>query len=181
MADFNKSIPVILEHEGGYVNDPVDAGGATNYGISLRFLKQAGDLDLGDVDDDGDIDVDDIKQLSPDQAAEIYKRHFWDKYRYGVLPQDLATKVFDLSVNMGPRQAHKLLQRSCRSVGITLTDDGIIGPRTLGAIDTINNAGRANELLAALRSEAAGFYRVLVAQKPIYQKFIRGWLNRAYF
>ena len=71
MSHFDTAIKKVLKHEGGYVDHKNDPGGATKYGISLRFIKQSNtDLDL---DNDGDIDADDIKEMTEDKAKEIYK------------------------------------------------------------------------------------------------------------
>jgi lysozyme family protein len=183
MSEFNLAVPIVLKHEGFYVNDPTDPGGATNYGVSLRFLVTTGDLDKngaldGDFDNDGDVDIDDIKNMNPDDAKNIYKFYWWDKYGYAAIDsQEIATKVFDLSVNMGSRQAHKCLQRALRSgSGVVLQDDGLLGIKTFKAVSFCN----PSRLICALRSEAAGFYRALIAQKPSFSKYENGWLNRAY-
>ncbi len=180
MSRFNLAIDTVLEHEGGYVNDPDDPGGATNFGISLRYLRKAGELDgelIGDIDADGDVDIDDIRAMSREDAEHIYKVMWWDRHRYArIRDQALATKVFDLAVNMGARQAHRLLQRACRAAGRPLVEDGIIGRNTLAAVNGLD----AEVLLAALRSEAAGFYRVLIARDPVRKKWETGWLRRAY-
>jgi len=55
MARFEDALPTVLRHEGLYSEDPADPGGATNYGISLRFLRQLGDTD-GDGFAEGDLD-----------------------------------------------------------------------------------------------------------------------------
>ena len=165
---FERAIAVTLSHEGGFVDHPSDPGGATKYGISLRFLQ-----DLGvDIDRDGDVDADDIRDLTIDQAKMLYFQRFWSRYNYGSFPShEVAAKVFDLSVNMGPRQAHKLLQRAMRACGAHLEDDGILGPITRSKLSRVDE----NCLLSALRSEAAGFYRYL--RRPEFEK---GWLRRAY-
>ena len=76
----------VLGIEGGHSNDAADRGGETNFGISLRFLKAEGRLDLNgdgiadyDLDMDGDIDGADIRLLSPDDAVALYRRCFWDR------------------------------------------------------------------------------------------------------
>jgi len=180
---FIKAIETVLKHEGGYVNDPVDPGGATNFGVSLRFLLSVGELDLdddgvmdGDFNFDGTVDVADIKNMSAADAIKMYHLHWWSKYQYDTLPAKIAPKIFDLAVNMGAKQAHKLLQRACRAAGADLAEDGIIGPQTRFVIQGLDQWA----LLTALRSEAAGFYRVLIAQKPKFKKYQNGWLRRAY-
>jgi len=158
---FDYAIAFVLSHEGGYVHDPADPGGETKYGISKR---QYPDLD--------------IASLTREQAIEIYRRDWWDKYGYGKLTSPaIAAKVLDLSVNMGPRQAHILLQRALHAVGRRdVTIDGIIGPQTIAAANSVS----PDALLAALRAEAAAYYRQLVAARPELRRFEQGWLNRAY-
>lgn len=177
MADFSKAIAVVLEHEGGFVDDPVDPGGATNWGVSLRWLESTGDLLRGDIDRDGDIDADDIRQMTREQAVSLYRHHFWDANEYArIAHNDVATKVFDMAVNMGPRQAHKLLQRAAQANLKHCVDDGILGPVTFRVVNHLS----AEALLPAIRSEQAGFYRYLTAKKPKLNKYINGWLRRAY-
>jgi lysozyme family protein len=178
MSNFDTAVITVLKHEGGFVDDPKDPGGATNFGISLGFLKKIGELDLngllhGDFDHDGEITAEDIKAMTREQAIELYRAHWWDKYQYErIVSQQIATKVLSLSVNMGGPQAHKCLQRAIRAVsGHLLLEDGIIGPKSIVEVNNLN----ANELLASYRSEAAGFYRSL--NKP---RYINGWLSRAY-
>lgn len=181
--NFMEAMETVLSHEGGFVDDPDDPGGATNFGVSLRFLATQGafvsDGDgVGDYDfdRDGDIDADDIRNMTREDAIKVYREQWWGKYDYGTLPPGVGAKVFDLSVNMGARQAHKLLQRACRSCGENIVDDGILGPVTRAVIADADQWA----LLTALRSEAAGFYRALVAGKPQFAKFREGWLRRAY-
>ena len=182
MSYFNIAFNMTLEHEGGFVNDSADPGGATKYGVSLRWLLKAGDLDAdglpdGDIDGDGDIDVDDIKALSVEDARRLFRAAFWDANRCGELnSQHVAAKLFDYSVNMGNRQAGRILQRACRACMQPVEDDGIVGPKTVAAA----NACPSTALMAAMRSEGAGFYRALVARRPKLGKFLGGWLRRAY-
>lgn len=172
MSNFDTAVLTVLKHEGRLVNDVSDPGGITNYGISLRFLQNLEGL-KGDFDHDGDVDAEDIKVLSQDDAANLYRLHWWDKYQYErVINQSVATKLLTLSVNMGAISAHKSLQRAIRSSsGVVLLDDGFLGSKSIFALNETN----PSELLCAYRSEAAGFYRSL--NKP---KYINGWLNRAY-
>jgi lysozyme family protein len=138
---------------------------------------RVGDLDgdgfaEGDFDKDGDVDAADIRAMTEAQAAAIYKSQWWDRYRYGdIHDQAVATKVFDLSVNMGPVRAHSLLQQALRSADKPVPVDGEMGPKTIAAV----NAAEPRILLAALRSEAGGFYRKLDKRA-----FLAGWLRRAY-
>lgn len=183
MADFDPAIAVVLSHEGGYVDHPNDPGGATNHGVSLRWLLQqfvVEGLDPADFDFDGDGDVDaqDIRLMPREAAIEAYRQKWWNKYGYHqITDQAIATRMFSFSVNTGARQAHKFIQRACRACGWDLVDDGMLGPKSLAAINTID----PQQLLPALRSEAAGFYRGLVMKEKGFKAFLTGWLRRAYY
>ena len=183
MSRFMHAMKTVLEHEGVDADDADDSGGRTRYGISLGFLRgmvrdEDGDgFADGDLDHDGDIDADDVALMTLDKATGIYRSQWWDRYRYSrIVDNDVATKVFDHAIPMGPRQAHKCTQRALRAVGIRVTVDGILGPQTFAAM----NASSPTCLLVALRSELAGTFRLIVAKKPRNVKFLRGWLNRAY-
>jgi lysozyme family protein len=160
---FRAAVERTLQFEGSYVDDPADPGGATKYGISKRFLDG-----IGDNRHPRDLTIEDARQL--------YLKHFWEANGYDKIADPiLAGKVFDLAVNMGPRQAHILLQRALRASSRPVAEDGKLGPLTLAAV----NAAQPMCLLAALRSEAAGFYRTLAATKGM-DRFLRGWVGRGY-
>jgi lysozyme family protein len=136
MAEFKEAIPIVLDHEGGYVNNVHDPGGATKFGISLYWLKSLGLIDLADVNHDGRIDVEDIKALTVDTAAGYYKKFWWDKYNYSwIKNQAIANKLFDSAVNMGGLQAHKIAQRTLTFCGYPCMDDGLIGQATLDVLE----------------------------------------------
>lgn len=160
MANFDKAIVVVLKHEGGYINNPKDPGGETNFGICKRSYPNI-----------------DIRNLTFEQAAKIYKRDFWDRYKVGEInDDDIATKLFDLSINLGERETAHVAQRALRAIGQIINEDGIIGEITIAAI----NNSKADLLLTGLKCEAAGFYRMLVAEKPTDHIFLNNWLSRAY-
>ena len=117
MKTFKEIIEKVLEHEGGYVNDPKDLGGETKYGITKRFYP--------------DID---IKNLTIEQATEIYKKDYWDRNKVESLPQNLWHIYFDMCVNMGKRTAVKVLQRAAVNRGRNIEVDGGLGPATVDAL-----------------------------------------------
>jgi lysozyme family protein len=173
---FRHAIPNTMEFEGHFTDDPDDIGGATNYGISLRFLLSTGDLKLGDIDHDGDIDYNDIRKITPEAAVEIYYTYFWLPGGYEKINDfDLAAKAFDVSVNMGMRQAAKLLQLAVKTLGGVITIDGCLGPKSFFVI----NSFKPVDLLNAYRQELVDFYLALMAKKPQLKKYRRGWLLRA--
>lgn len=174
MSDFQQAVQVVLKHEGGYNYILGDHGGPTNYGISLRYAKTLG-LML-DIDGDGDVDIDDIKKLPWDKAVETYRVAWWDKYNYGRITNQLvATKVFDMAVNMGPKASGVLVQRACNSCGANLVVDGQLGLQSFGAINSLPYA----PLLKGIKEQQLGFYQAIVRRDPTQMKFMRGWADRA--
>ncbi|PWT76419.1 MAG: hypothetical protein C5B59_06755 [Bacteroidetes bacterium] len=170
MSDFDFAWPTLLRHEGGYVNNPADPGGATKYGISLRWLKSQGLY--GDVNHDLVIDIKDIQALTPDLAAGFYRVSWWDKYGIGrVIDQSIATKLIDTAVNLGTPRAVKIVQNA---LGTAV--DGVLGPKTVKAA----NDAQASVLLSRMRSLQAALYQSLVNSNPSLQQFLPGWLNRAW-
>jgi len=183
MSTLEAAMPTILKNEGRRVNHKNDPGGDTDFGISLRFLFKTGDHDNdgwqdGDINRDNAISIGDIDSLSEEEATRLYRMYFWEPNHYHLIEdQGIATKCLDLAVNLGQTLANKVAQRAIRSaLGLTLTEDGIMGKKTITAINMCNPA----TLLAALKSEAAGQYRSLVYSKPSFKEFLRGWMNRAY-
>ena len=154
MKTFNEIIEKVLEHEGGYVNDPKDLGGETKYGITKRFYPEV-----------------DIKNLTIKEAKEIYKRDYWDKNRIESVPQELWHIFFDMCVNMGRRTAVKILQRAANSKGRNIDVDGGLGPMTIKALK-----GVATERVRAYRVK---YYVDLVNKKPKQEKFYFGWFRRS--
>lgn len=180
MADFDLAIGAILEHEGGYVNNPNDSGGATNFGVSLRFLADY--PDYGDFNHDGIVDINDIKNMTVEDACVIYRDLWWDKYGYGRIDdQTIATKVFDLSVNMGAKRAHTLLQIALnKAFDLQLAADGILGPNTIQVINACTDGDEEQMLISAYCDEAYAFYQRLIVKNPKYRVFDKGWKRRAY-
>lgn len=116
--NFREALAFVLEQEKGFSQSKADRGGATNHGISLRFLQGI----------DPAATVDTIKNLTRDEAAELYWEHFWKACKCSTLPVQLGVAVFDCAVNQGPGTARRLLQRTLK-----VKDDGYLGPVTLTA------------------------------------------------
>jgi lysozyme family protein len=107
--DFNTAFDRLLAHEGGYVNDPRDAGGETRFGISARAYPQ-----------------ENIAGMTIERAREIYRRDYWGPMQCEQMPAALRFELFDMAVNMGRFKAVTLLQDA-----VGAADDGILGPDTL--------------------------------------------------
>ena len=172
---FVAAVTKVLKHEGYFSDDPDDPGGATQYGVSLRWLRSLGEH--GDFDGDGDVDRDDVRALDEADAVRLYHERWWVAEGYGSLHLVIGAKIFDLAINMGAAPANRLLQRAVRAVdGTALLEDGVLGPKSRAAVA----ACAPGDLLIAARAEAAGHYRLLAERRPAFEKFLRGWLIRAY-
>ena len=153
--------PFILSWEGGYANHPNDRGGATNKGVTLATYRQA----FGSRKT-----ADDLKQMTDEQWTTVYRRYYWDKWRADdIRCQSVANLLVDwcwMSGRYGITVPQALL-------GVTV--DGIVGPRTIAAL----NGYRAGQdaLFKALWNDRRAYFE-MVARKPGQSVFLKGWLNR---
>ena len=155
LTTFNKIIEVVLQHEGGYVNDPNDLGGETKYGITKRFYP--------DVD---------IKNLTKEEAKNIYHQDYWRSSKCDQVPPYLRHIYFDMCVNFGRGGAVKVLQRASNAKNKEKIDvDGGIGPATLKAIQNLE--------LERVRAYRVLRFANLVIKKPEQERFWFGWYRRA--
>ena len=119
----------IVVREGGYVNDPDDPGGASNFGVTIHIMRRLG-LDL---DRDGSITSGDVRRLTRDQAIQIIIEHYFHRRLIAELPSPLQATVFDMYVNAGGNAA-KILQRMLVEMGYAVVVDRAIGPKTLAEV-----------------------------------------------
>lgn len=146
--NFDAAFERLIGHEGGYVNHPADPGGETKYGISKRSYPG-----------------EDIKGMTLDRAKEIYLRDFWGPSGCDALPPVVRFDVFDMAVNSGVRAAIRCLQGA---VGETV--DGVLGPRTLQAVQSMPPARLSARFNGARLEFMAGL--------PSWPAFGRGWARR---
>ena len=155
LKTFDEIIEQVLEHEGGYVDDPTDSGGETKYGISKKAYPN-----------------EDIKALTVERAKELYKRDYWDRFKVDNLPDRIRHIYFDMCVNMGGGRATKILQEACYSKNSYKIDvDGGIGKNTIKASAYLEDF--------RLRAYRVMFYAELVMKKPNQIKFWVGWFKRS--
>ena len=151
---FEKFIPIILKHEGGYVNDPDDLGGETKYGITKRRYPEYN-----------------IKELTADDAADIYYTDFYKAMKLHYIQDELlALHVFDMGINAGKKTAIKLLQDLLKGV----VSDGTIGNITAQAV---SYAAITTNLVEAYKAKRIEYY-YKVSLKRNNKKFLKGWINR---
>ena len=155
-ARFDACMPFIFKAEGGYSDTPGDPGGPTNFGITLATLKA--------YEGSPNLTAQDVKNLTPATAKEIYRSNYWNRMQCGALPAGLDLEVFDFGVNAGPGEAVKALQRI---VGVTA--DGSIGPITLAAIGQF----KPRDLISQYSEARLAYYKGL--NNP---EFEQGWTAR---
>ena len=152
---FNEIIEVVLEHEGGYVNDPDDAGGETKYGIAKRWYPNV-----------------DIKNLTKEQAKKIYHTDYWRRGKCDSVPPQLRHIYFDMCVNFGRGGAVRVLQRAANAKNRDKIEvDGGMGPATIRALKGIETD--------RVRAYRVKYYADLVTKKPEQNKFYFGWFRRS--
>jgi lysozyme family protein len=145
---FDEAFAKMIAHEGGFIDHRADPGGATKYGISKRSYPML-----------------DIAALTLDDAKTIYRRDFWGPAGCDAVPDALKFDLFDTAVHSGVGTAVRMLQRV-----VGETADGILGPRTLQAVQSMT----APRLVARFN----GARLALMADLPHWPSFGRGWARR---
>ena len=159
MSNYNECLKIILMHEGGYVNHPKDPGGETNLGVTKRVYEEFGGTK-------------DMKDLTQEDVEPIYKKNYWDKIKGDDLPDGLDLCVFDFGVNAGPGRAAKFLQKL-----LGVTQDGGIGPQTLGALQSAigeDKVTQTREMIEKYQSMRQEYYEGL----STFDTFGKGWTRR---
>lgn len=152
MSKFKEFWARIVKHEGGYVNNPKDPGGETMYGITKRVARAHGYTGS-------------MRNLPLATAEAIAQQSYWDAIQGDKLPAAVAWQVVDAAYNHGNRQAVKFLQRA-----IGANDDGIIGPRTLAAVEALDG----NKIVLLFLAERLQFFTNL----RTWGTFGKGWSRR---
>lgn len=158
---FFTALRFTLKWEGGYVDDPDDPGGATNFGITQATYdawRQKHKFALRPVE-----------HIIPEEVSAIYEAEYWREAGCGYLPPKAAVAHFDAAVNVGPKQAIRFLQAAIGSQA-----DGKFGSLTRKALSQIEET----KLIFRMLEERREFYAQLVVRKPKLKKFLQGWNNR---
>lgn len=180
MRDLHQLADEIVAREGGFVNDPNDPGGATNFGVTIHTMRRLG-LDLTG---DGQVSEADVRALTRAQAVEIFLEHYHRKPGIGALPEALQPSVFDMYVNAGAG-AVRLLQRLLVEMGYDLDVDGVIGPQTIRSAEAAARAA-PDHIADAYGIARRDYYYSLADQRPASRRYARrrnggkgGWILRA--
>ncbi len=165
-ADFLKVMPLIFRDEGGFQDDPDDAGNyrpdgalvGTKYGISAATYPGI-----------------DIPNLTAVAAQNIYYHDWWLRYRFSCLPAPFNMKCFDIAINCGASTAIRLLQSALAAHKYPVAVDGVLGPQTVNACDAANEIILWPAFIAFIEDH----YESIARANPKDQKYLKGWLARA--
>lgn len=152
MSNFDKAFDLLIGNEGGYVNNPADPGGETNWGITKTVAVASGYTG-------------DMRTMPKETAKAIYRKMYWDKLQCDQLPFIVAFQLFDAGVNHGNSQAVKFLQRA-----LSVADDGVIGAKTIAATNSLDNL----QIVMRFNAERIEFYAAL----KTFSTFGKGWVRR---
>lgn len=160
-SNFDACLKVVFEKEGGYVYNKNDPGSHTNMGITIYTLSDYRKQECR---------PEDVKNLTKDEAGAIYKEMYWDPLACDDLPLGVDLSVFDMGVNAGVLRGAKILQKIVATI-----PDGIIGSKTLLAVNEFCKANGTDELIKQYRDARLRFYNSL----DTFSVFGGGWTNRA--
>jgi hypothetical protein len=155
-SNFDACLKLVLKHEGGFINHPIDPGGMTCLGVTKKVWEDY----TGEIVTEAD-----MRALTAETVAPLYQDQYWKKAACEALPAGLDYAVFDYAVNSGPMKAVKTLQAI-----LDVNTDGIIGPMSLAEIEKRDPAN----LVARLCNERVRFLQNL----PTWQTFGKGWGRR---
>ena len=154
--NWDKSFDMVIIHEGGYVDNPKDPGGATNWGCTKAVWEKY----VGH-----EVTKDDIKALTKEDVKPLYKRNYWDALHGDAIPSGLDYCLFDAAINSGVGRSSKWIQEI---VGVPA--DGAIGNNTVAAISQINPVTAINEFC----DKRQAFLESL----KTFATFGKGWTQR---
>lgn len=149
---FDEAFEKLIGHEGGYSNHPDDPGGETMHGVTAKVARANGYTGA-------------MRDLPLSLAKSIYRASYWDAVRADELPEAVRFDVFDCSVNSGPGQAVRFLQRATGAA-----DDGRMGPQTMRAVKAMDPQ--------LLDKRLSGYRLRFMAQLNTWPSFGRGWAAR---
>ena len=152
MSDFDKAFDLLIGNEGGYVNNPKDPGGETNWGITRTVAVDNGYAGS-------------MKLMPKETAKQIYKKMYWNKLQCDQLPFAVAFQLFDAGVNHGNSQAVRFLQ-----LALSVVDDGVIGAKTISATNSLDDL----QIVMLFNAERIEFYTEL----KTFSTFGKGWVRR---
>jgi lysozyme family protein len=170
---FKKVAPIILKHEGGYVNDPNDSGGETNKGITIGTFESFAKEDLG-IEPTSE----NLKKITDEQATIIYRKRYWEPKGFCRIVDDMVSlMIYDWTITSGgaAKEVQKLLVNEFDQ---KISIDGGIGKQTITAINAIENQDKLLKRIGEIRKEYYINLAIKDGKHTKNYKFLDGWINR---
>jgi len=170
-SPFEKALEFVLKEEGGFVDDPDDAGGATNFGITQKVYDR--------YRKENALPLEAVRGIIANEVRDIYFHGYWEKGKCNELPPKMSLIHFDSLVNI--RGAVKVLQRTINVfVSPKIAVDGKLGPKTLDAAGAtiISSDMSEGRVVDEMIWQRMIYYRRRVDKRPVNIKFLRNWLVR---
>ena len=161
LSNFLRSLHFVLQSEGGFVDNPLDAGGATMKGITLKVFQE--------YKRNNHLNSEDLRNISDEDIQAIYRQNYWNPVFGNLLNSGCDYLLFDFAVNAGVGRSIKTLQKV---VGTNV--DGVMGNHTLD----VANALDPSTLIIDFSNAKIKFYEDIVMARPNQNVFLKGWLNR---
>ena len=182
MSQFEKAIREVLKNEGvglpnnptGYVNDPVDTGGMTNYGITYKTYARWAGIQPHNVTENM------MRNISYGNAIRIYKELYWDKLRGDQIKKfAIAYALLDFSVNKGPHRVIPMVQEILGGVPIQRESEAriVMNKETLKKLNSLNDE-QSRQFLSVFFDKIDDGYYSIVQNNSSQGKFLAGWLKR---
>ena len=152
--------PFILSWEGGFVNDPADAGGATNKGVTLATFRSV----FGKTKT-----VKDLKAMTDDQWLLVFKKYYWDRWKADQINDQSVANILVGWVWGSGKYGITLPQQLLK-----VTADGIVGPKTIAAV----NSADPKKLFELIWKRRKKYFEDICVSRPANKKFLKGWLRR---
>ena len=160
MADYKRLIPFILKWEGGFVNDPLDKGGATNKGVTIGTFRQF----FG-----ADATVEQLKGITDKQWNHIFKSGYWNRW---LADEIRSQSLADILVDWLWLSGSPAIKNPQRLLGVV--PDGVVGPKTIAAV----NAADARKLFDDIKVARVQYINDIIVRTPTNERFRRGWMSR---
>jgi lysozyme family protein len=160
MANYTKIIPFILRWEGGFVNDPLDKGGATNKGVTLGTYRQFYGATAT---------VEQLKNITVGEWNHIFKSGYWNKWKADEIRSQPVAKILVDWLWLSGSPAIKLPQRL-----LGVAPDGVVGAQTIAAVNTAD----AKKLFADIMAARVQYINDIIVRTPTNERFRKGWMNR---
>lgn len=170
VASIDEMLAGLLRNEGGYVNNPNDPGGETNYGVTIAVARANGYSGR-------------MRDMTRADALAIYRSQYFHAPKFDdvfAISPAIAAELFDTGVNMGPTKAVQFLQRALNAFTDHCLADGQIGPSTIAALKAFlakRPDGGEEVLLKAMNCLQGERYIELAEKNPKLKTFTYGWLD----